>query len=182
MQAYFVINWNEERGIIWMSEKEIKDITIIVNDEDALYVPYSPESIFSDGIKSYIRSKAAEANSGNGVRLIVKSPFAMEEEKFRTAVRNWARDERALLNREEKISRHILIAMLIFASVFIILSMYLEKYSNVFSSTIIPVLGSVALGRAAGMCVMDMPVNSAKKRLIKEVEENSTVLFERTDL
>jgi hypothetical protein len=29
---------------------------------------------------------------------------------------------------------------------------------------------------------MDMPVNSAKKRLIKEVEENSTVLFERTDL
>ena len=75
MQAYFVINWNEERGIIRMSEKEIKDITIIVNDEDALYVPYSPESIFSDGIKSYIRSKAAEANSGNGVRLIVKSPY-----------------------------------------------------------------------------------------------------------
>ena len=165
-----------------MSGKDIKDITIIVNNENDLYVPYSPDSIFSDGIKSYIRSKATEASSGNGVRLIVKSPVALEEEKFRTAVRNWVRDELASYTREDKITHHILIAMLIFASVFIILSMYLERYNNVFSNTIIPVLGSVALGRAAGIFVMDMPVSVARKKLIKEVEENSTVVFERTDL
>ena len=164
-----------------MSEKEIKDITIIVDNENSLYVPYSPESIFSEGLKSYIRSKTIEANSGNGIRLIVMAPFAMDEEKFRTAVKSWVREEKALFTREEKITTRILVSMLVVASLFIILSMYLAKYSNVFSSTIIPVLGSVALGRAAGICVMDVPVNRAKKHFLKEVEENSTVVFKRTD-
>ena len=95
-----------------MKEKEIKDITVIVNDENSLYVPYSPESIFSEGIKSYIRSKTTEANSGNGIRLIVKSPSAMDEERFRTAVKNWIREEGALFTREEKITSRTLISML----------------------------------------------------------------------
>ncbi|MBR2675967.1 MAG: hypothetical protein IKE28_03525 [Solobacterium sp.] len=163
-----------------MKEKEIKDITVIVNDENSLYVPYSPESIFSEGIKSYIRSKTTEANSGNGIRLIVKSPSDMDEAKFRTAVKNWIREEGTLFTREEKITSRTLISMLVAASLFIVLSIYLSKYSNVFSSTIIPVLGSVALGRAAGIFVMDMPVNKAKKYFLKELEENSTVVFECT--
>lgn len=164
-----------------MSEKGIRDIKIIVNDEKSLYVPYSPDSEFNEGIKSYIRLKTTEAKMDHSIRLIVMSPFAMNEEKFRTAIRNWVKDEKILFEREAKISRQMMIAMLVIASLFIVLSMYLSKYDNVFSYTIIPVLGSVALGRAAGMCVTEFPVNAAKKHFLNEVEKTSTVVFERTD-
>ncbi len=164
-----------------MSEKEVKDIKIVVNDEDSLYVPYSPESEFSDGIKSYIRSKVAEASSGSGIRLIVMSPSAINEEKFKTAITNWIRDQRAVFEREDKITTRTLVSLLVFASLFIILSMYLSKYDNVFSYTIIPVLGSVALGRAAGMFISEMPVSKGKKYYLDMVEKNSTVIFERLD-
>ncbi len=146
-----------------MSEKEIKDIKIVVNDEDSLYVPYSPESEFNEGLKSYIRSKVAEESSGSGIRLIVMSPSPINEEKFKTAIRNWTRDQRAVFVREDKITSRTLISLLVFASFFIILSMYLSKYDNVFSYTIIPVLGSVALGRAAGMFITELPVSKGKK-------------------
>ena len=162
-----------------MSEKEIKDIRIIVENENSLYVPYSPESEFNEGLKSYIRSKVAELSSGSGIRLVVISPTAMDEEKFKTAIRNWTRDQKAVFAREDKITSRTLISLLVFASFFIILSMYLSKYDNVFSYTIIPVLGSVALGRAAGMFISEMPVSKGKKHYLKEVEKNSTIVFER---
>ena len=164
-----------------MSEKEIKDIRIIVENENSLYVPYSPESEFNEGIKSYIRSKVAEESSGSGIRLIVMSSSPINEEKFKTANRNWIRDQKAIFAREDKISTRTLLALLVFASLFIILSMYLSKYDNVFSYTIIPVLGSVALGRAAGMFITELPVSKGKKYYMDMVEKNSTVVFERID-
>ena len=164
-----------------MSEKEIKDIRLIVENENSLYVPYSPESEFNEGLKSYIRSKVAELSSGSGIRLIVMSPSAMDEEKFKTAIRSWTRDQKAVFAREDKITSRTLISLLVFASFFIILSIYLSKYDNVFSYTIIPVLGSVALGRAAGMFITELPVSKGKKHYMDMVEKNSTVVFERID-
>ena len=83
--------------------------------------------------------------------------------------------------REDKITSRTLISLLVFASFFIILSMYLSKYDNVFSYTIIPVLGSVALGRAAGMFITELPVSKGKKHYMDIVEKNSTIVFERID-
>ena len=164
-----------------MSEKDIKDIKVVVTDEKSLYIPYSPESEFNEGLKSYIRSKVAELSSGSGIRLIVMSPSAMDEEKFKTAIRNWTRDQKAVFAREDKITSRTLISLLVFASFFIILSMYLSKYDNVFSYTIIPVLGSVALGRAAGMFISELPVSKGKKHYLDIVEKNSTIVFECVD-
>ena len=71
--------------------------------------------------------------------------------------------------------------MLVIASVFIILSLYLAKYLSVLSYTIVPVLGSVALGRAAGIFLSDLPINTAKQRLIDEWEKKSIIVFEYPD-
>ena len=71
--------------------------------------------------------------------------------------------------------------MLVIASIFIILSLYMSKRFDVLSYTIIPVLGSVALGRAAGIIIVDLPTNKAKQVLLDELGVKSTIVFELKD-
>lgn len=46
---------------------------------------------------------------------------------------------------------------------------------------LIPIMGSVALGRVASTCIIDWPVIKAKRKLIDEISQASTVVFERTE-
>ena len=149
------------------------DIRLLVNNEQDLYTPLSPESEFRQEVKDYIRKKAACADYNNNFRLRVICSSPVDEQKFRAAVASWAREEKISFSQESKATNRLLVGMLVIASVFIILSL--------FSYTIVPVLGSVALGRAAGIFLSDLPINTAKQRLIDEWEKKSIIVFEYPD-
>lgn len=157
------------------------DISLLVNNEKDLYTPLSPESEFRLEVKDYIRRKGACANYNSNFRLRIICSAPINEENFRAAVASWTREEKITFSQESKVTNRLLIGMLVIASVFIILSLYLANYFSVLSYTIVPVLGSVALGRAADIFLSDLPINQAKQRLINEWEKNSIIVFEYPD-
>lgn len=157
------------------------DITLLVNEENDLYIPFSPEAEFDPGVKNYIRSKVAGSDYNSSINLKVISSAPIDEERFRSAVKNWISEEKTIAKQESKITNRTLIGLLVIASLFIILSLHLSKHFGVLSYTIIPVLGSVALGRASGIFIIDLPTNRAKQVLLSELGMKSTIVFELSD-
>ena len=68
--------------------------------------------------------------------------------------------------------------LLILGSILIVLSLALEKHVEVLKYSLLPVMGSLALSRAAGILVLKMPTNTKSEKLIREMEENSVITFE----
>ena len=161
-----------------MDSIDRKNIRIIVDDEQALYSKFSPDDEFNDSVKSYIKSKLVDLSPGQCISMTVVSSMPIDEKRFRTAAANWIESEKALFRRNEKDTLHILFGTLILGSVLIVLSIILEKRFEAFSYSIIPVMGSLALGRAAGILVIDLPISGARKGVIKRIEENNVITFE----
>jgi hypothetical protein len=161
-----------------MDQSEQKDITLVVDDEQALYTKFSPEHEFNESVKSYIKSKAAGKGDHQSISLTVVSQGPVDEERFRAAVANWIRDEKAVFGRVEKDLIRTLVGLLVFGSIMIVLSMALQQRFELLKYSLIPILGSLALSKAAGILVLKMPVSAANKRLIHEMEENSVIKFE----
>ena len=157
------------------------DITLLVNEEKDLYTPFSPEAEFRSDVKSYIRSKVANSDYNSNINLKVICSAPIDEERFRSAVASWINEEKIVSRQESKITNRTLMGMLVIASIFIILSLYMSKRFDVLSYTIIPVLGSVALGRAAGIIIVDLPTNKAKQVLLDELGVKSAIVFELKD-
>ena len=155
------------------------DIRLFVENEQDLYLSFSPKDEFNTGVKEYIRLKAACADYNSNIRLIVTCSAPIDEERFRSAVANWILEEKVIFRQESKVTHRMLIGMLVIASVFITLSLSLAQHFSVLSYTIIPVLGTVALSRAAVICLTDVPINKAKQRLLNEWEKNSVIVFEQ---
>ncbi len=164
-----------------MEYTEKTNIRLIVDDEQSLYIRFSPEAELSEGVRSYIKSKIAGKYLNNDISLTVISSAPIDETRFKAAVMNWIREEKEKLSQDVKTTLRLLVGMLAVATIFIILSMSLTKQYNVISYTIIPVLGSVALGRAAGICVTEMPIKHASLQLVREMENNSKIFFEYGD-
>jgi hypothetical protein len=160
-----------------MSLYGVTELKIAVNNEEDLYTPLSPDNEFTIGVKTYLSSKVALAEFKNNICLTVISSVPIDEERFRSAVASWIHDEKIVFKQQSKISTRMLIGMLLVASLFITVSLSLVEHVNVFSYTIIPVLGSVALGKAAGICITEIPINNAKLKLINELEKNNTIIF-----
>ena len=161
-----------------MDQTERTKITIIVNDEDTLYSSFSPEPEFSDKVQLYIKSKAAVEDMEHSINLHVLSRVPLDEDRFRTAVSNWIRQERALFRKIEKETIRMLIGLLVFGSIFIILSLALEKRIGVLKYTLIPILGSLALSRATGILIVDMPTIKAQRWMLNGLEKNNMITFE----
>ena len=154
------------------------NIRLVVDDEEDLYAAFSPEDEFSEAVKFYIRSKIANEFDRQSINLTVISRQPVNEERFRAAVSNWIRDEKALFKKTERETILTLIGSLIFGSILIILSIILEKKISVLKYTIIPVMGSLALSKAASIMVMGMPVIKAKRAIFGEIEKKSVITFE----
>ena len=162
----------------FMEQRKYKDVKLIVNDEDSLYMPFSDGDEFAFSVRDYIKTKYAGAELGDLLRLTVVSAVPIDEDRFRSAVSNWIADEKLKFRQEEKTTNRMLIGFLVIASFFIILSLRLESQIDVLAYTIIPVLGSVSLGRAAGICLTDLPSNKARKNMINDMEKNCPIIFE----
>ena len=72
-----------------MDEPGRSEISIIVDNEEKAYTPFSPEPDLNYHLKAYIKSKTAGIDYHNKLALTVISEAPLDEERFRTAVSNW---------------------------------------------------------------------------------------------
>ncbi len=75
----------------------------------------------------------------------------------------------ALLKVEYKDTIRMLIGLLVVGSVMVVLSLALQKRFEVLSYSLIPIMGSLALGNAASILAIDLPTYGVKKRMITEM-------------
>lgn len=160
-----------------MAKREPKSIQLIVDDEEALYSQFSPEDEFGESVKAYVRSKATDKTRHQGISMTVVSQKPIDENRFRSAVSNWIKDERAMFKRTEKETLITLFGSLAFGSLMIVLSVMLGQQYEVLQYSLIPIMGSLALGKAASILVMTLPITSANKTLLEEMEDTSTITF-----
>ena len=153
-------------------------IRFVVEDEQTLYSMFSPEDEFNESVKIYLSSKIQGMDHSERIDLAVISKEPLDEERFRSAMSKWGKDELALLKMNYKDTFRMLIGTLILGSLLLILNLLLQKRSQLVKYTLIPVISSVALGRAAGILAIDLPTYSAKKRLINDMRKNSLITFE----
>ena len=154
------------------------NIWLVVDDEQALYTPFSPENEFSEAAKQYIRSKIATKDIRHSISLTVMSRDPLNKERFRSAVSNWVRDEKAIFQKTRKELIRMLVERLILGSALILLSLALQKQFEVLKYSLIPVMSSLALSKAAGVLILDLPTNARYIKLLKVIEENSATTFE----
>ena len=161
-----------------MDQSEQMNIVLVVDDEESLYNRFSPEAELSEAVKAYIRAKIVGKDSRRDIGLTVRSSCTLNEEKFRSAVSSWVRDEKEIFRQKEKELLRTLLALLLVGSALIILSLRLEKQFEVLQYSLIPVLGSFSLGRCAGILVMELPTARRNKNLSGEMEGKSFITFE----
>ena len=161
-----------------MDSTEKKNIMLIVDDEQSLYESFSPEDEFNASVKSYIRSKLSDGRYRDGIGMTVVSREPINEERFRSAASNWIRDEKASFRRKEKETLIELIGGLLFGSLLLILSIAIEKQVDVLKYSLLPIMGSLALGKAASLLAVDVPTIRVQRWFFNEIEENSVITFE----
>ena len=161
-----------------MDRTEQKIIRLDVSDELKLYTPFNPEAEFSESVKKYIKSKAAIEKPGQSFILSVTSRKTLDEERFRAAVADWIREEKALFRIKEQSTILTLLGLLVFGSVFIMVSLALQNQFEVLKYSLLPILGSLSLSKATGILILDMPMGRAQRRIINEMEKKNVVTFE----
>lgn len=164
-----------------MEITEQMDIRLVVSDEQTLYNPFNPEVEFGRDVKSYIQSKAATGDPGQSISLTVISREALDEDRFRAAVANWITEERALFRRKEKETKRMLAGLLVIGSILFVLSLALQKQFEVLKYSLLPILGSLALSKAAGILIIDMPTVRSQRWMLDEMERNNVITFEYID-
>ena len=102
----------------------------------------------------------------------------IDEERFRSAVSNWIRDEKESFNKREKETRISLIGGLVFGSLLLILSIVMEQRVEVLKYSLLPIMGSLALSKAASVLVVDVPTIRVERWFFTEIEKNSVITFE----
>lgn len=157
------------------------DIRLIVEDEQSLYTTFSPEDEFEQSVKSYIKSKLIGKEDKKNISLTVVSRKPMDEERFRSAVSNWTREETRMYKKEEKETLRTLIGLLIFGSVIIVMSIALETHHSVVKYSLMPIMGSLALTEAARIIIINMPTIRIGKWLVGQMENHKVVSFEYND-
>ena len=162
-------------------------IKLLVQDEEQLYTPFSPDPELSSGVKSYLKSKAVDkVYKGSSLSwtlvdrlsLTVIAREPLDEERFRLALSRWIEDERKELLRARKIDLRTLWGGLVFGSIMIILSLTLEQQFDVLQYSLLPIIGSLALGKAAGILVLDLPTNRGNEKILNRLASYSVVRFE----
>ena len=79
---------------------------------------------------------------------------------------------------EKRETRIALIGGLIFGSLLLILSIAIEKQVDVLTYSLLPIMGSLALGKAASILAVDVPTIRVQRWFFNEIEEKSVITFE----
>ena len=160
------------------TEPDQKNLQMVVEDEQALYTSFSPEDEFTESVKGYIRSKIIAGGFKRYAGLTVISPKAMDEDRFRSAVSNWVREEREVIKRDRKETLRMMLGLLIFGSLLVVFNIKLQQKYEVARYSLVPIMGSLSLSRAAGLLIIDLPILSTKINAFNRMEKGSVITFE----
>ena len=161
-------------------DKNRKIIRLAVKDEQILYSPFSPEDEFSRPVKLYIRSKLSGGTHDQRIKLIVTSRERLDEDRFRRAAANWSRDEKEKFTNGYNDMILKLIGLLIAGSILIILCLVLQTRFSVLKYSLLPIMGTLALTKAGGILLIDLPTSRAIKWMIGNLENKNDIEFEYT--
>ncbi len=84
----------------------------------------------------------------------------------------------ALFRINHKDMIRMLIGTLVIGSILVLVNLHLKERFESVQYSLIPIIGALALGRAAGILAIDVPTNIVKKRLISEMRKNILITFE----
>lgn len=164
-----------------MSQTKQNNIRLVVDDEEALYNSFSVDDEFNESVKSYIRSKLINIDYRDSINMTVMAREPINEDRFRSAVSIWVKNERESMRKRERETKVTLFGTLLFGSVLIILSLLLEQQFSVLKYSLLPIMGSISLGQAARLLVMGLPTLRVEKWLLNESAKNSVITFEYAD-
>jgi len=162
-----------------MESNDLYSIMLQVTDEQSLYQPLNPEDEFSAGVKQYIRSKAVCINKKQSLKLVVISPDALNQERFKSAVMNWIHEEKTRFRQETDRNYFVQVRMLITGILFILLGSFWKNHigDESLMHIVISAIGSFGLGRAVAAWIERLPENTMTLRLINEMEATSLIEF-----
>ena len=160
-----------------MDNTDNTNINLVVDDEELLYTPFNPDPEFSEPVKAYVRSRMAVIDYKKDIKLTVISRDPLDERRFKAAVYGWISDEKKKYKNDEKNLFRLFVGMLVFGSIMIVCSLNLVKLNETIQYTILPILGSFALGRAVRILIMEMPILKAQEKMIDELEKNDIIVF-----
>lgn len=161
-----------------MTSEEQKAIRLVVESEQTLYSRFSPEDEFDASVKSYIRTKIAAVGRSRNISLTVLSQKPLDEKRFLSALSNWGRDEKAAMRTDMKDTIRMLIGMLVFGSIMIILSVMMQERFAEVQYSLMPIMGSLALGKVAEILIVNIPIFNARKKMIDDMGKGTSVTFE----
>ena len=162
------------------AEKNQKIIRLAVKDEQTLYTPFSPADEFCRPVKLYIKSKLSGGTRDQRIKMIVLSQKRLDEDRFHRAVSNWIRDEKEKFNSSYHDTILKLVGLLIAGSILIILCLGLQTQFSVLKHSLLPIMGTLALTKAGGILLIDLPTGRAVKWMIDNLESNDDIVFEYT--
>lgn len=152
------------------------NINIYVDDENSLYSKFSPND-FDNPAKNFIKSKISVQKNIENLSLTVISKKPINEERFRAAVSNWIDDEKSLFKADQQNQIFTLLALLAFGSLMIILSISMEQHNSSIKYSLLPIIGSLSLSKAANIIILDLPAIRAKKWVANKMEEKNAISF-----
>ncbi|MCR5034606.1 MAG: hypothetical protein K6B42_04195 [Clostridia bacterium] len=160
-----------------MAQQETNIIRLVVEDEQSLYSPFSPDCEFNENVKQYIRSKASLGDYRQPMELIVISSSPLDEERIRSAIANWVKDEKTLFIRKEKQSTQLPSAMFIIGASIIILITLLRQFIEPLTYAVILIIGTAVLGRGVTNWYEHTLGIKAKRWLISELNKTNMIVF-----
>lgn len=161
-----------------MEQQIVNNIRLLVNDEQSLYTPFSPDDELSEPVKSYIRSKVIGHDYRQEIKLTVISSSPLDEEKFKSAIANWIEDERAVFEQNEKQSTTLTSAIFIIGVSIIILLSLLKQHLEPLTAAIILIIGTGLTAKGVQRWYEQVTTFKAKKWLTAEKGKKSTIVFE----
>ena len=138
----------------------------------------SPEPEFNGSVKEYIKSKLIGDDYRNGINITVISDKPIDEKRFFTAKENWIRTDSIIFKAEEKSTVRTLVGSILFGFAMLVSCLAIEEKYVMLQYSLMPIMGSIALGDAASILIKDMPMILVKKRIMKEMKNNNIITFE----
>ena len=152
-------------------------VTLCIKDEDALYLPFSPEKEFSSDVTDYLTSMLGDRSRGQKVALRVVSPSPIDEDAFRAALNRWAMADTDRLKREQKANFVKQIWMFGVGVAFIAASLVLESVIPVLPYMILSTIGAFAMWEAASIWIIQGPQLRLRRRVIERVTSDMELEF-----
>jgi len=113
--------------------------------------------------------------------LTVISSSPLDEERFRSAIANWIKDEKTLFIRKEKQSVQLPSAMFIIGASIIILITLLRQFIELLTYAVILIIGTAVLGRGVTNWYEHTLGIKAKKWLLSELNKTNVIVFQNDE-